>query len=106
MNLADQRCFNHALREAVARCSECRRFFCRECIAEYAGKMLCAGCLARTGQGPKHGNTKFGALSAMAQLTGVVIVLWLFFYAIGVGLLKLPTSFHEGTVWKQQLWNP
>ena len=30
-DLLYQRCFNHVLREAVARCPECLRYFCREC---------------------------------------------------------------------------
>ena len=46
MKLSAQRCFNHAGREAVARCPECSRYFCRECISEHRGRVVCAGCLA------------------------------------------------------------
>jgi hypothetical protein len=33
-----------------------------------------------------------------------VMVVWFFFYLIGEGLLSLPTSFHEGTLWKARWW--
>src|SRR5580658_7631208 len=47
MTLLDQRCFNHDLREAVAQCPSCKRFFCRECVTEHAdGK----GALDRHGR--------------------------------------------------------
>ena len=45
--LAHQRCFNHATREAVARCPECHHFFCRECITEHDDRVLCTGCLKK-----------------------------------------------------------
>jgi hypothetical protein len=41
-DITQQRCLNHMLREAVARCPECSRFFCRECITEHEDKVLCA----------------------------------------------------------------
>ena len=44
-DLLHQRCFNHMLREAVACCPECRRYFCRECVTEHEDKVLCAACL-------------------------------------------------------------
>ena len=43
--LAHQRCFNHALREAAARCPGCGNFFCRECVTEHDDRVLCAACL-------------------------------------------------------------
>src|SRR2546429_9979935 len=46
-NLIHQRCFNHALREAAARCPECGHFYCRECITEHEDRVICANCLAK-----------------------------------------------------------
>ena len=46
-NLAHQRCFNHAVREAVARCPECGQCFCRECITEHDDRVVCAACLKK-----------------------------------------------------------
>ena len=44
--LLDQRCSNHALREAAVQCPSCKRFFCRECVTEHAGRMICVNCVA------------------------------------------------------------
>jgi hypothetical protein len=45
MTLVDQRCFHHDLREAVAQCPSCKLFFCRECVTEHAGRMICVTCV-------------------------------------------------------------
>ena len=42
MNLLDQRCLNHSLREAAVQCPSCKRFFCRECITEHDDRVLLA----------------------------------------------------------------
>lgn len=47
MHLAHQRCFSHPAREAVCRCPECARFFCRECVTDFEGRLLCAFCIRR-----------------------------------------------------------
>jgi hypothetical protein len=99
-NLATQRCFNHALREAVARCPSCGQFFCRECITEHDDRVICAACLGKlaSAQSPRR-RALAGFLHAVECALGIVLV-WFFFYLIGEGLLKLPTSFHEGELWK------
>jgi hypothetical protein len=33
-----------------------------------------------------------------------MLTLWLFFYFMGRGLLILPSSFHEGTLWQAGYW--
>lgn len=33
------------------------------------------------------------------------MLVWFVFYMIGGGLLKLPTSFHEGTLWEAKWWD-
>ena len=43
--LASARCFKHLSREAVARCPECSKFYCRECVTEHEGRMMCRSCL-------------------------------------------------------------
>lgn len=45
--IALSKCLIHTAREAVARCPQCRQFFCRECITEHGGRVLCAPCLAK-----------------------------------------------------------
>lgn len=96
--IASKRCFNHAQREAVARCLVCGSFFCRECIAEHDGRMICARCL-RPGEAPRStGRCTLLVSRTFLLLTGV-LVLWLAFFLFGRVLLGLPSSFHEGTIW-------
>ena len=96
--ISAKRCFNHALREAVARCPVCGKFYCRECIVEHDGRMICARCLL-PGEAPRRkGRFLSGMVRAFQLLTGV-LVLWLAFFLMGRALLNLPSSFHEGTLW-------
>jgi len=99
VTLARERCFHHTLREAAARCPACRRFYCRECVTEHEGRVLCAACLGdRTARTGGRGS-RLGWLLAPAQLVGAVLLLWLCFYALGQALIAVPSSFHEGEVW-------
>ncbi len=99
-DLASQRCAQHAEREAVARCPECRRFFCRECITEHAGRVLCAHCLQKLGRRPLLKRPGFVGAGRVLQVALGVFLAWLFFYLVGEALLGLPTAFHEGTLWQ------
>ena len=98
--LAHQRCFNHATREAAARCPECRRFFCRECVTEHDEKLLCAACLRRLAHSPLTARRWFAGLGRVAACVSGLFLAWLFFYSLGQALLALPSSFHEGTIWR------
>ena len=103
-NLCQQRCFNHAMRESVALCPECRRCFCRECVTEHEDRVICGACLkklARLPQARRQGLVR--TLTTVECLFGVVTV-WFFFYLLGQVLLTLPSSFHEGTVWQMHWW--
>ncbi|MCI0613826.1 rhomboid family protein, partial [bacterium] len=40
--ISKQRCFFHSQREAVVRCPECGRYYCRECVTEHLDRLLCA----------------------------------------------------------------
>ena len=98
--LIDQRCFNHAQREAVARCPQCARFFCRECITEHDDRIICAACLRKLGRVPLLQRRGFASVVRLSQLLLGLIVAWLFFYLIGEALGALPDSFHEGALWQ------
>jgi uncharacterized paraquat-inducible protein A len=104
-NLATQRCFNHALREAVARCPQCANFFCRECITEHDDRVICAACLGKLARKSPLPRRTFAGLMHAAQCLLGIMLAWFFFYLIGEGLLSLPTSFHEGILWKANWWN-
>jgi hypothetical protein len=100
--LVQQRCLHHAGREAVARCPQCQRFFCRECVSEHDDRILCAACLRQLLTPPpvRHrGN--FRVLVTLAQSALAVALIWFFFFLVGKGLLAIPTSFHEGTLWEK-----
>lgn len=105
-DLAHQRCFNHARREAVARCPECSRYYCRECVTEHEDRVVCASCLARLTAGKGERRRPFAVAVRALECAVALLVLWLFFYTLGHCLLVLPTSFHEGTVWQAGSWEP
>lgn len=101
MSLVHQRCFNHAVREAVVRCPECRRFFCRECAVEHSGRMLCAGCLQAHARIRTERTRRFTGVLLAGQFVLAFAVLWFLFYMIGTLLIHLPSSFHEQTLWNR-----
>jgi hypothetical protein len=96
--LAQQRCFNHAAREAAARCPSCKRFFCRECVTEHDDRVLCTACLRRLIQSGSAKRRTFANLMRVAQCAIGILAAWFFFFLIGEILLRLPDAFHEGTV--------
>ena len=99
-NLAHQRCFNHSLREAAARCPECRRFFCRECVTEHEDRVLCAACLRKRVKPPFTQRSGFVAVVRAVQWLAGLFIVWLLFYVLGAVLVSLPDSFHQGSMWK------
>ena len=97
--LIHQRCFNHATREAVARCPVCRQFFCRECVTEHEDRVICTACLKKIARTSLLKRPAFAAVLRAAQCLCGLFVAWFFFYLIGSALAALPTSFHEGELW-------
>lgn len=100
---SDQRCFNHAQREAAARCPECGRFFCRECVAEHDDRVICAACLKQLSAPPRQRSPFWPGALLAGQCVLALLLAWFFFFFIGDWLLRLPASFHEATLW-QVLW--
>ncbi len=98
--LQKKRCFHHPQREAVARCPECRGFFCRECIVDHESRALCADCMARLSASRASGRGGHRFIPPLYAVAGL-IWLWFVFYAFGRILLALPSSFHEGDIWAQ-----
>src|SRR5260370_40731650 len=98
-NLIYQRCFNHAQREAVARCPACGQFFCRECITEHEDRVICAACLRKLARVPLLKRRGFAGVLRVSQCALGLLAAWFFFYLIGEGLLAMPASFHEKTLW-------
>jgi len=97
--LSEQRCFHHATREAAARCPHCLRYFCRECVTEHEGRVICAQCLRKIVEAERARRRRaMGVLGVLAATAGVLIG-WAFFALIASRLLSLPSSFHEGSMW-------
>lgn len=91
-----KRCFNHESREAVARCPECAHFYCRECVTEHEGRVLCVRCLGElTGAEQKKRKRRF-IPSILIQAVVGFFVLWFIFTLLGEGLAIVPDEFHEG----------
>jgi len=99
-NLLHQRCFNHAQREAVARCPECTRFYCRECVTEHDDRVVCSACLKKLVRPPLTRRPAFVRIFRAAQCVAGIAIAWFFFFFIGESLLRIPASFHEGTLWR------
>ena len=103
--LVHQRCLNHSTREAVARCPECRQFFCRECVTEHDDRVLCAVCLKKLARPRLAERLQLAGLWRLGQGALGVLLAWLFFYWTGQALLSGSSDFHEGTVWKTGFWD-
>ena len=98
--LSHQRCFNHATREAAARCPECGRDYCRECVTEHDDRLICAACLRKTARVPLLQRRGFARTLQALRCVLSVVMLWFVFYLIGEGLSSLPDKFHEGSLWR------
>jgi uncharacterized paraquat-inducible protein A len=103
-DITHQRCHNHMQREAVARCPECGRFFCRECSTEHEDKVLCAACLRRLAEPLGKTSDGFRGLFRLGQFLLGILILYILFYYLAQVLLAMPSDFHEGTLWQTGWW--
>lgn len=90
--LIEQRCFHHPSREAVVRCPECRRYFCRECVTEHLGRMMCAECIAAQDTAGHAAPRSGVAFWIAASLAGLLLA-WLIFYNLGMMLARITPDF-------------
>ena len=112
-SLTRQRCWIHLEREAAARCPQCANFYCRECVTEHEGRLVCAGCLRdllataantrRRGLGSR-GRLVLAGITRTGQVLGSVVAAWIFFQMFGQWLLSTATQFHESNVWTEQFF--
>ncbi|HWZ32489.1 MAG TPA: hypothetical protein VNX18_14210 [Bryobacteraceae bacterium] len=92
--LIHQRCWNHASREAVVRCPSCQRYFCRECVTEHRGRMMCSACVTASVSAPAPGARSRGIAWAAFAAAGLLLA-WMFFYYLGAMLARIPSNFFE-----------
>src|ERR1700694_295370 len=95
-----QRCWNHEAREAVCRCPECGRSYCRECVTEHEMRLLCAACLSKIERAATSHRAGRRLVPAGLALAGVIVA-WLFFYGAGEALILI-TSRMEQTSWQSK----
>ncbi len=90
-----QRCFVHPSREAVSLCLECRRAFCRECVVDHDGRLICAACLARLNDPAVR---RRGVLRRLFSAVGVafaILLCWILFYMFGRVLMLAEPAHHS-----------
>ncbi len=101
--LAQQRCTNHAIREAVARCRECQGYICRECVTEHDDRIVCAACLkALVAPRARRRTVRLAPFLFAAQALCGVTLAWYAFYVVACILLSIPVAVHEATIWAAQ----
>ncbi|MBI1321087.1 MAG: rhomboid family protein [Candidatus Hydrogenedens sp.] len=97
--LTQKRCFNHGTREAAARCPACERYFCRECVTEHEGQVLCVSCLAKAApENTAQRGSRLGGVVLLLQSVAAIVVLWMVFFGLGRMMLSIPNEYHESVV--------
>src|SRR5215510_4545861 len=77
------RCWNHEGREAVCRCPECGRSYCRECVTEHEARLLCASCLKAVSRAAGMRTGRLHRFVPAAMVLGGLVFAWCFFFAAG-----------------------
>ena len=98
-SLLQRRCDHHPQREASARCPECGRFFCRECITEHDDRVLCASCLAKLSVKKDRKTKSWSWVPRLGLVLLAVAVVFFVFLFIGDFLISIPSHFHEHGGW-------
>jgi hypothetical protein len=93
-------CLIHPGRPAEARCPQCKRFFCGECITEHDGRLICAQCLREGRSQEREVDKRRSYLLPILQWGVGLLLIWMFFYGCARILMLVPTAFHDGTVWE------
>ena len=86
-----QSCWNHESREAVCKCLNCNRSYCRECVTEHEGRLLCASCLNAALARRSSGAGVLRKLAPAILIAAGLLIAWLAFWGFGemvVGLFR------------------
>ena len=90
----EQRCFHHERREAVCRCPQCRRSFCRECVTEHENRLVRAACLRASAKAAKAPRTRGRAAEVGMALGGLLLAWAIFFGAAEIVITIVERSEH------------
>ncbi len=100
-SILHERCFNHAQREAAAYCLECHHAFCKECVTEHEGRVVCSSCLRKVVTASSRTVGRARSLIFASCVVVGFFASWSLFYLLGKTLLLLPSSFHENALWQE-----
>jgi len=79
----------------VSLCVECRRAYCRECVVDHDGRLICAACLAGLRAPAARGGSVRQRIFAAAGMAVTLLLCWIVFYMAG-RLLMTAESGHHG----------
>jgi uncharacterized paraquat-inducible protein A len=97
--LRQRRCDNHPQREASARCPECAKFFCRECITEHDDRVLCASCLAKLSVKKTKDKARWEWAPRVGLALCAIVLIFFMMLLIGNLLIDVPSHFHDKGGW-------
>jgi uncharacterized paraquat-inducible protein A len=97
--LRQQRCQHHPQREASARCPECSRYYCRECITEHDDRVICATCLTRLTQKKEKKAQPWDLYARIGLALLAFVAVFFFILLVGDALLLIPSQFHQAGGW-------
>jgi len=81
--ISSARCLNHEERLAAARCLACGNSFCRECVTEHDGRLICAACLRKRRPAASARVNWQRHLAVPVMAIAALSGSWLLFYATG-----------------------
>ena len=96
-----QRCWNHESREAVCRCLQCGRSYCRECVTEHESRFLCAPCLRNTAQAKAGGPSRLRRVAPALMTAAGVVLAWAIFFGTAESLITI-TERSERMAWQNR----
>jgi hypothetical protein len=68
-------------------------------VVEHSGRVLCSECLAKATAARAVQQRRWPQVRRTAALLTAGVAAWLLFYGLGLLLLKIPPSFHDGMIW-------
>lgn len=89
MAISEQKCEIHPRRGAAARCPVCESVFCRECITEHEGRVVCARCLSSMTEDATDEGERTLLYSGVLRVACGLLIGWLFFYTVARVLLRI-----------------
>lgn len=78
----------------MARCPQCTRYFCRECVTDHDGRLMCRSCLATAAAADVATPRAWGKIVWPLLAAAGWLLAWFLAYAAGDLLTRVPDSWH------------